>query len=208
MATSQNPLTGKMSGAVGNFVTSTLGSKNIVRSKAFARRDPKTDAQQKQRDGFKLVADLSTTLGGIPQEGFVQLAGNVSAYTAFVAKNIREALDKTGDVTVIDYSKVSVSDGTLPLVAVTGATVTATGVELEYAAQSAMQANRSDDEIIAVVLLKTGEVWVSRQARGEAEEAKLVVAVKSLQAENVQAIYVFALRADKSKASGTTWVAL
>jgi hypothetical protein len=37
MATSQNPLTGKMSGAVGNFVTSTLGSKNIVRSKAFAR---------------------------------------------------------------------------------------------------------------------------------------------------------------------------
>lgn len=53
MAISQNPMTGKMSGTMGNFVTSSLGSKNIVRAKAFGGRDANSEAQQMQRGGLK-----------------------------------------------------------------------------------------------------------------------------------------------------------
>ena len=67
MARSQNPLTGKMSGTVGNFVTSSLGSQNIVRTKAFSHRDANSEAQQKQRGGFKMIGELYQMLGSIPE---------------------------------------------------------------------------------------------------------------------------------------------
>ena len=88
MTISQNPMTGKMSGTVGNFVTSSLGSQNIVRAKAFSRKDAKTEAQVKQRDGFKMIGELYPALGSIPEEGFIQRPANTSVYTAFMAANM------------------------------------------------------------------------------------------------------------------------
>ncbi len=95
-------MTGKMSGTMGNFVTSSLGSKNIVRAKAFGGRDANSEAQQMQRGGFKLIGQLFPMLGSIPEEGFVQRDSETSVYAAFMAANLKEAIDKTGETVVIN----------------------------------------------------------------------------------------------------------
>lgn len=206
MAISQNPLTGKMSGTVGNFVTSSLGSQNIVRTKTFMTRDAKTEAQLKQRDGFKMVANLYSTLGGIPSEGFTQRSQNTSAYAAFMASNLSEAIDKSGETAVLDYTKVQVSEGSLQLPSVQEATLSATGIELKYLPKIKMLNNLPTDEIIAVLLLKSNEVWMERQPRGDASEASMTIEIADIALSDIQAVYVFALRADGSKSSKSVYV--
>ena len=208
MSKAQNPLTGQMSGSMGNFVTTRLGNVNIVRAKAFEPRDAKTEAQVKQRDGFKLIVDLFPALGSIPAEGFVQRSANASVYTAFIAANIPEAIDKTGETVVIDYSKLVVSDGSLSKVIVTETTLDETGITVKYLPSLKNELNKATDEIVALALLASGELWVERQPRGSELSNSLLIPVLSVNTADILGIYVFAKRADGSKSSKTVYIHL
>jgi hypothetical protein len=206
MAISQNPLTGQMSGTVGNFVTSSLGSQNIVRTKAFRPRDAKTEAQVKQRDGFKMIVDLIPALGSIPEEGFVQRPADTSVYVAFMAANMPAAIDKSGETTVIDYSKLTVSNGSISKVIVTEATLDETGITVRYMPSLKNERNKPTDEIVALALLASGELWVERQPRGSELTDSILIPVTNVTAADMLGVYLFAKRADGSKSSKTTYV--
>lgn len=208
MARSQNPLTGKMSGTVGNFVTSSLGSQNIVRTKAFMMRDAKTEAQVKQREGFKMIAKLYSALGGIPEEGFAQRTPGTTAYAAFMAANLTGAIDKSGSESVIDYTKLKLADGTLGNPTVKSASLTAEGIVIGYLPMLKDLRNLPTDEVVALTILKTGELWVERQARGQDAPANLVIPVEGVTREDILGIYLFVKRADGSKVSKSVYVAL
>lgn len=208
MARSQNPLTGKMSGTVGNFVTSSLGSQNIVRTKSFMPRDAKTEAQIKQREGFKMIADLYPALGGIPEEGFAQRTSETTAYAAFMAANLAGAIDKSGSESVIDFTKLKVAVGTLSDPLVKSATLTAEGIEISYLPKLKDPRNLSTDEVVVLVLLKTGELWVERQPRGEVSPATLIIPVEDVTADDIQGIYLFTKRADGSKTSKSVYLSV
>ena len=206
MAISQNPMTGKMSGTVGNFVTSSLGSQNIVRAKAFSRKDAKTEAQVKQRDGFKMIGELFPALGSIPAEGFVQRPANTSVYMAFMAANMLKAIDKSGDASVIDYSGLIVADGSISKVIVTEAALDETGITIRYMPSLKNQLNFPTDEIVALALLASGELWVERQPRGSEDNTPVLIPVSGITVADILGIYVFAKRADGSKVSKTAYV--
>ena len=206
MSKAQNPLTGQMSGSMGNFVTTRLGDKNIIRAKAFEPRDAKTEAQLKQRDGFKLIVDLFPALGSIPTEGFVQRPANASVYTAFIADNIPEAIDKSGETVVIDYKKLVVSDGSLSKVIVTETTLDETGITVRYLPSLKNELNKPTDEIVALALLASRELWVERKPRGSELTDSVLIPVTNVTATDILGIYVFAKRADGSKSSKTVYV--
>ncbi len=208
MARSQNPLTGKMSGTVGNFVTSSLGSQNIVRTKSFMPRDAKTEAQIKQRDGFKMIVDLYFALGSIPEEGFAQRGSEITVYAAFMAANLAGAIDKSGSESVIDYTKLKIANGTLGSPLVKSATLTAGGIVISYLPMLKDQRNLPTDEVVALALLKTGELWIERQPRGEVSPATLIIPVEDVTADDIPGVYLFMKRTDGSKVSSSVYVAL
>ena len=208
MARSQNPLTGKMSGTVGNFVTSSLGSQNIVRAKAFTTRDAKTEAQVKQRNGFKMIADLYFTLGGIPEEGFVQRSSETTTYAAFMAVNLAGAIDKSGSESIIDFTKLKVAVGTLSDPLVKSATLNAEGIEISYLPKLKDPRNLSTDEVVVLVLLKTGELWIERQPRGDVSPATLIIPVVDVTSDDIQGIYLFIKRADGTKVSKSVYLSV
>lgn len=208
MARSQNPLTGQMSGSMGNFVTSTLGSQNIVRAKSFNRRDPKTEAQVKQREGFKLISELFPLLGSIPEEGFVQRTSENSAYAVYMGANLSGAVDKSGDVAAIDYAKLMVSDGTMTMPVVKAVALNEEGVTITYLAQLRNMNNFATDEMVAIALMKTGELWIERQPRGDTATATVLLSVTDVTADDFRGVYLFAKRADGSKTSKSVYVGL
>lgn len=208
MAKSQNPMTGRMSGAMGNFVTSSLGSQNIVRAKAFNRRDANSDAQQMQRGGFKMMGELFPLLGSIPQEGFVQRDSESSVYAAFMAANLSSAIDKSGEVAAIDYSLLKVAQGTLTPPAVKSATLTGNELSIEYKPMLGNKLNLPTDELVALALMKSGELWEERQVRGDLASATIVIQVEDAVAADVLGVYLFAKRADGSKVSNSVFVPL
>lgn len=206
MSLSQNPLTGKMSGSMGNFVTTTLGDKNIVRSKAFMPRDAKSEAQVKQRDGFKMIVDLYPALGSIPEEGFAQRSLNTTAYIAFMAANMPGAIDKSGETSVIDYSNLIVAEGTLPKLFGTEASLDETGITVTFSPAIKNRVNQPTDEIVAIALLSTGEMWLERKARGSELQDSILLPVTGVTVADILGVYLFAKRADGSKASKSVYV--
>lgn len=208
MAQSQNPMTGKMSGTVGNFVTSSLGSKNIVRTKAFGRRDAKTESQQKQRDGFKMVGELFPMLGSIPHEGFAQRASESSVYAAFMAANLPKAIDKSGEVAALDYANLKVASGTITAPVVKSATLTAQGITISYLSMLKNELNFANDEMVALALTKMGELWIERQPRGEELQSTILIPIEDAVVDDVLGVYLFAKRADGSKVSNSVFIPL
>ena len=208
MARSQNPMTGKMSGTVGNIVTLSLGSQNIVRAKAFSYRDANSEAQQMQRGGFKIVGETYSMLGSIPQEGFAQRASENSVYAAFMAANLSGAIDKSGSVATIDYTKLKVADGSLAMPSVKSASHGVSGVTIEYRPMLGNQLNMATDEMVALALMKSGELWVERQPRGETALETLVIPLEDVTTEDVLGVYLFTKRADGSKVSKSVYVPL
>ncbi|MBP6635567.1 MAG: hypothetical protein KA177_06975 [Paludibacter sp.] len=66
--------------------------------------------------------------------------------------------------------------------------------------------NKATDEIVALALLASGELWVEHQPRGSELINSLLIPVPSVNTTDIPGIYVFAKRADGSKSSKTVYV--
>jgi hypothetical protein len=199
-------MTGQMKGSMANFVTTTRGGENVIRAKAFNPRNANTPAQQLQRACFKLIGDGYKSFGGITDEGFPEGPSNQSGYNQFMAANLPGAIDKGGAEPVIDYSKLAVSDGSLPQLIVTGAAVVAEGISITYQTNTRIPKINATDEVVVVAKTLIGELLVEKQVRGEAKTATIVVDYPGIQAADVKCCYVFVRSADGAKASKSVFV--
>ncbi|VBB48629.1 hypothetical protein TRIP_D450084 [uncultured Paludibacter sp.] len=208
MATSQNPLTGRMSGTVGNFVATTYRGQNVIRSKAFNPKDANSEAQQKHRSIFKLMSDEYTSLASIISFGFPNRPKNQSPYNAFMAANLPVAVDKSGETPVIDYSKMVLSKGSLPRVNVVSVETGETGITVNYQPRSAYPEASPDDVVTAVVKSTEGMLYSVSKPRGELETDSILLPLLNATTDNVIYIYLMVVSADKQKASQTSYVVM
>ena len=208
MSKSQNPLTGHMSGSMANFTTYTRYGENIIRAKAFDRKDARTVSQIAQRASFKLIVNAYKSFGGIPMLSFKDRLESQSTFNAFVAANLPEAINKTGAVPVIDYSKLLVSRGTLLPVVVPTAEASASGITVTYKTDALTPGVSSSDEVVALAKTKTGELIVARQVRGSEKSATIVIPYPGIAANLVECCFLFVLNEDGSKSSDSTYVAV
>lgn len=207
MSTAQNPLTGKMSGSMGNFITTVHKGKNIIKSKAFNPRDANSEAQQAQRSSFKLVVDEYNGLGGMVDIGFPECDDRTMPYNIFVRENLK-AIDKTGDAPTIDYSKMKVAFGSLPLPVVSGVQITATGITVSYINKLRIPKVKSTDQVCLLVKMEDGELFFEEKSRGELPSDTISFTRDHLSVEQVVFAYLFVLSEDGTKASNSLFLSL
>ncbi len=195
-----------MSGTVANFVTSSRGSKNLVRSKAFNPRNANTAAQQLQRSCFTLVVDEYQSWGGITDLGFPENSEGQSAFNLFMAANLPGAIDKSGAEPVIDYSKLQVANGSLPIVIISNATVGAAGISISYQTNVRIPKINATDEVVAIAKTNIGEILMDTKARGAETTGTIVIDYPGILAADVKSCYLFVRSADGSKASRSVYV--
>jgi hypothetical protein len=160
MSVAQNPLTGRMKKSMGNFTTSSYNGMNTVRSKVFKRKDSKTKAQMAHRIGFKLVVNAYQSLGRISEWGFVERQKNISAYNMFISANYPSAVDKSGEVPVLNYRQLIVSKGSIPRVKVIENVLGADRLRISYETNLGLPKVSASVEIIALAKLNTGELLI------------------------------------------------
>ncbi len=205
MSLTQNLLFSGMRQSIGNLVTTVCNGQNVVRSKVFMPRNVNSIAQQMQRASFKLIVEAYDSFGGITDEGFPGRPKTFSPYNAFVKANLGSAIDKSGGVPMIDYSKLIVSEGSLPVVSVVDATIGATGITLTYE-DAEMPKELESDQIVAFVKTTKGSLKVARQVRGKQAVTTLLISSPGITAADVVCCYVFALNAEGTKASNSVYV--
>ena len=208
MSLSQYPLTGEMRQSMANFVTTVYRGQNVIRAKAFMPKNVNSMAQQKQRASFKLIVNIYKALGGISDIGFPKRPQLYSPFNAFMVANLPGAVDKTGIVPVIDYTRLMVSEGSLPKVIVDTAVIVTSGITLSYRTAVLAPKVSATDEVVAFALLKTGELLIARQVRGSAALGIILIPYTGISGDDLKCCYLFVLNKDGSNASDSTHVVI
>lgn len=105
---------GGFSGKVGTVVGSSWKGITYVRSVAQSVKNPRTPAQMEQRAKFRLLVSFLSDVTEFVRVGYGALAVKQTAHNAAFKYNYRNALSGEGESLKIDYSKVRVSEGSLP----------------------------------------------------------------------------------------------
>ncbi len=199
---------GQMKGSYANVNTYTHNGQNVISAKAFNKKDANTAAQQFQRASFKLVVDAFTTLGGYAEKSFPQRNIKQSAYNVFMAANLPNAIDSTGDVPLLDYSKLQVAKGTLVGVEFESATIGAEGIVLHCRSQIEYPKAFAHDVVVALVKRAGRAVKAFQAVRGNDDALQIEIAMPGISNDELEFIYVYVLSKDGSKASNSIYVQL
>lgn len=200
---------GKMAKSFANVNTYVHKGQNVVSAKAFNRKDPNTSAQQAHRSGFKLITDLYQAIGGFVETGFPVRPEKQSASNFFMALNLPNAIDNSGEVPVIDYSLLQIAKGGLPGVNVMSATVANDAITLECESCFDYSSNAlTEDQITVLCRTKKGALYFTKQPRGNEPNCRIVVNVPGTTKENIEFVYVFVTTANGKKASNSVYVPL
>ena len=114
MATIVKGILGGFSGKVGTVVGGTWKGIDYMRSKASSIANPKTAAQLDQRLRFSIMGKFLRPLTAFLRIGFKAQAVKMSGSNAAMSYNLAHALNGTYPDYDVDFTKVLVSQGTLP----------------------------------------------------------------------------------------------
>jgi hypothetical protein len=208
MSIAQNPLLGAMSKSMGNFTVSSYNGRIIVRSKVFKKTAKQTESQKNTVERFSVLVGVYNSLHGIADLGFPENRNGKSPYNMFISANMTSAFETVDVVPVIHYPSLLISKGSMPVVKMTEAIVNQDRITLKYETSIGLPKVSADDEIIAVAILKHGELLLNRHARGSEGTGEMVLKYHGLSVEKVVCCYVFARSRDGKKASNSVYVEL
>lgn len=154
MAVVQNPLIGRSRGSVSGNVFYTNGGQNVVRSKPVSVKPSNTDRQVAQRAALSTMVLLFSSLSALIRIGFRNKVARLSAYNAFVSKNLTSIFDFTAapEVTA-NGSVLKISNGSLTPTVVTWA---ANNDEFTFTWPTAVAApDQAASDMIALVMVNS-----------------------------------------------------
>ena len=162
MSTINQGILGGFSGKVGTVIGGSWKGISYMRSIPTSVSNPRTPAQVEQRAKFSAVGKFLHPLTAFLRVGFKSAAIKMSAYNAAMSFNLKNAITGIYPAFDIDYSKVLISQGTLPG-ALNPATVSATAgtVRFTWENNSWETDASTDDQAVLVVYNPAKQAAVS-----------------------------------------------
>ena len=149
---------GGFSGKVGTVVGASWKSISYMLSLPQKVKNPRTLGQRRQRGKFSIVMALLKPLTAILRIGWKNAAKNQTPTNAAMAHTLANAVTGTFPDFKIDYTKVLLSQGSLPSVTGTSATSTNKKINLSWDDNSGQgTAKATDKTLVAIVNPTKGE---------------------------------------------------
>jgi len=115
MATNEKGILGGFSGKVGTVIGGSWNGVDYMRGLPSHMTNPQTEKQQNQREKVAIIIQFLRPLKDFLRVGFHKQAIKMSAFNAATSYNMAHALFDNDPNFGIDYSKVMVSQGKLPV---------------------------------------------------------------------------------------------
>lgn len=193
MATNENGILGGFSGKVGTVVGGNWNGVEYMRGKPSQFVNPKTEAQQNQRAKVALMIRFLSPLKGFLREGFKKQAMKMSAFNAATSWNLSHAIIGTYPDFEVDYSKVLLSQGKLPM-AVNPKVTSPTKGQVEFSWQdnsSDKGAMPGDRALLVVYQPEIGKVVTVMEGNFRASENKVIALPPEFDGLEVQCYIAF-----------------
>jgi len=108
MAIVQNPITGRTKKSFGTAVFTKMFDKNVIRSKPLEVKNPRTEAQVKQRNKFATIVAIVKQVVSLLNEIYGKSLTNMTPANKITGLNVKNAF--TGDPPVLDHTKLQLCD--------------------------------------------------------------------------------------------------
>ena len=102
----QNPWIGRVKGSAGNMTGCKVYDKNVLRAKAFEVSNPNTAAQQTQRNFFKQVSGIASTVTEEELRSLFGMKPKAMSRRNMLSKQIAAATAVVDGVKIVDFSKI------------------------------------------------------------------------------------------------------
>lgn len=143
---------GAFKGKVGPVVGSTHRGEAVVKSRPTSLRNPRTPAQQAQRQRFALVTGFFRTARPMVELGFTTGTARITSVNAAVSYNIRNGITGEFPDQGLDYPALLVCRGSLSGVKGAVASATEPGrIELTWADNTGRGSAGHDDAVLVMV---------------------------------------------------------
>lgn len=116
MATFKNSTFGRIRKALGDDVAYRLGDQNVLRKKPAFVRDAKSPKQLQQRAKMAEAVAVFRQIGSTIKGNFPQRSVRHSAFNAFTAKALVNAIEVAEDVASVNLAALEIASGSLPRV--------------------------------------------------------------------------------------------
>jgi len=206
MSIAQNPLLGPMTKSIASYTFYTLNGKNIVRSKAFMPKDPKTKKQLNVRARMASLGKQYRMLSPILGHGFPENSEGKSPQNMFVAANYSTAFEEIDEQPVLRYPLMLISKGSMPEVNVTDVALDAQGISIGYDVAALKPDMTATDEIITCAMLKSGALIIVKQILGFVTTGTVFLKFTDRQDVEVVCCYVFVRSGDGKRTSNSVYV--
>ncbi|MBO7182835.1 MAG: hypothetical protein J6V49_01735 [Bacteroidales bacterium] len=102
----QNPWIGRVKGSAGNMTGCKVYDKNVLRAKAFEVSNPNTASQQTQRNFFKQVSGIASTVSEEELRSLFGMKPKAMSRRNMLSKQIAAATAVVDGVKIVDFSKI------------------------------------------------------------------------------------------------------
>ena len=156
MAIVQNPLTGRSKNKFANAVFTTIKGQNIVKSKPLTVSNPRTDAQQLQRQKLALLVSLAKLNISLVRTAYKEVEGYAYGANMFVKYNMPNVGGTVGNVEIENQDGWILAKGSLDNVAdISTDTVTSTTVSMDWVDNTGGSSALATDQVRAVLVSAT-----------------------------------------------------
>lgn len=201
MGKTQLGVLGDVSGKVGPVVFSKWKGIGIVKARpAFKKNRQVTDKQQAQLDRFKLVGDFVKMMAGLFNVTYTDIKGGMTGSNSALAQIMSNAVTGIYPDLKLDYSKVSIAQGRLPVGDFTPATADATGMlTFNWSDDSASSIGSAKPDDKAIVVAWCEENQHGNYSIGPAlrSDKQATLSVQSFKGKTVHTWLAFISASDK-----------
>ena len=199
-------MTGQMRKSMANFNTYVHRGQNVISSKAFNRKDKNSDLQKVQRASFKLMGEAWVSLGGFAESGFPVRPERLTPFNYFMALNLPNAIDNSGETPVINYELMQIAKGTHPGVSIGSSTMSDTEISVDYISNIDFPNAVAEDVITLLAKTTAGVLFSIKVNRGTESTGNIQLPMNNVARENVEFVYMFVTSADGKKASNSLYL--
>ncbi len=180
MAKVANVLIGKASGSVGGTTFSSWKGINVLKSKPTIVANPQTDAQMVQRAAMSYIVAVFRIMVAVINLGFKEMAVKKSAYNAFTAENVKNAMDLSNPPTpTFQPANFKISKGTISDTAMTSVAADKSDalITFTFPSSAALPGQSATDKPLMAVFNEDKLSWASGVGTGTRNDGSSTLAI-------------------------------
>ena len=208
MAEYSKGILGGFSGKVGTVIGANWRGKNIMRSLPTKKKRVASELQALQRKKFKLVSQFIAPLNQLTGQYFGEYQGAKSRTNLAMSHHLLEAVEEVGGEFVMNYAKVVITKGVLPVLEMDSTVLDNNELQLTWTSNADAGLAKATDKLVVVLYSKIHNLFYVVENQATRADEALTAPTPTDWVTNDNAVWICWVAEKGSNCSTSTYLGL